>query len=98
MASIKDVARLAGVSVSTVSRVLGGSERVDEDTKRKVERAIEAIDYRPNLLAQGLRSKSGCIIGLVVPQIEHETFAKSHTMYGERSHEHRVQSDDREHE
>jgi LacI family transcriptional regulator len=73
--SIKDVARLAGVSVTTVSRVLSGSPRVDENTRARVEKAIARIKYRPNLLAQGLRSKSGNIIGLVVPEILHETFA-----------------------
>ncbi len=75
MASIKDVARLAGVSVTTVSRVLSGSPRVDEHTRARVEKAIARIKYRPNLLAQGLRSKSGNVIGLVVPEILHETFA-----------------------
>jgi DNA-binding LacI/PurR family transcriptional regulator len=75
MVSIKDVARLAGVSVSTVSRVLSNYAHVDEETKRKVEYAIEATNFRPNLLAQGLRSKSGNVIGLVVPEIRHETFA-----------------------
>jgi DNA-binding LacI/PurR family transcriptional regulator len=71
---MKDVARLAGVSVSTVSRVLSGSPRVDDRTRGKVEKAVALTHYRPNLLAQGLRSKSGNIIGLVVPDI-HETFA-----------------------
>jgi DNA-binding LacI/PurR family transcriptional regulator len=75
VASIKDVAQLAGVSVSTVSRVLSGSPRVDEGTRARVEKAIARIDYRPNLLARGLRSKSGNVIGLVVPEILHETFA-----------------------
>ncbi len=75
MPSIKDVAQLAGVSVSTVSRVLSGSPRVDESTRARVEKAIARIDYRPNLLARGLRSKSGNVIGLVVPEIQHETFA-----------------------
>lgn len=75
MASIKDVARIAGVSVTTVSRVLSGSPRVDENTRARVEKAISRIKYRPNLLAQGLRSKSGNVIGLVVPEILHETFA-----------------------
>lgn len=75
LASIKDVARLAGVSVTTVSRVLSGSPRVDENTRARVEKAISRIKYRPNLLAQGLRSKSGNVIGLVVPEILHETFA-----------------------
>jgi DNA-binding LacI/PurR family transcriptional regulator len=75
LGSIKDVARLAGVSVTTVSRVLSGSPRVDENTRARVEKAISRIKYRPNLLAQGLRSKSGNVIGLVVPEILHETFA-----------------------
>jgi DNA-binding LacI/PurR family transcriptional regulator len=73
--SIRDVARIAGVSVSTVSRVLTGSPRVDGGTRARVERAISRIHYRPNLLAQGLRSKSGNVIGLVVPEFVHETFA-----------------------
>ncbi|MGA2548441.1 MAG: LacI family DNA-binding transcriptional regulator [Rectinemataceae bacterium] len=76
MASIKDVARLAGVSVPTVSRVLSNSAPVDEETRRKVEHAIKTINFRPNLLAQGLRSKSGSVIGLVVPEILNETFSR----------------------
>jgi DNA-binding LacI/PurR family transcriptional regulator len=75
MASIRDVAKLAGVSVSTVSRVLGDSPKVEPETRRRVEQAIETIGYRPNLLAQGLRSKSSNLLGLVVPEIRHETFA-----------------------
>jgi DNA-binding LacI/PurR family transcriptional regulator len=74
MASMKDVAKLAGVSVSTVSRVISNSIPVDEKTREKVERAIEAVNFKPNLLAQGLRSKSGNIIGLIVPEILHESF------------------------
>jgi DNA-binding LacI/PurR family transcriptional regulator len=76
MASMKDVARLAGVSVPTVSRVLSNSAPVDEETRRKVERAIETTNFRPNLLAQGLRSKSGSVIGLVVPEMLNETFSR----------------------
>ena len=72
---MKDVARLAGVSVSTVSRVLSNSASVDNGLKRRVEHAIEALGFRPNLLAQGLRSKSGSVIGLAVPEILSETFA-----------------------
>jgi DNA-binding LacI/PurR family transcriptional regulator len=75
LASIKDVARLARVSVTTVSRVLSSSPRVDQKTRARVERAISRIHYQPNLLAQGLRSKKGYVIGLVVPEIRHETFA-----------------------
>ena len=75
MASIKDIARLAGVSVSTVSRVLADHPMVGEATRDRVKRTIAASNYRPNLLARGLRSRSGNVVGLVVPEILHETFA-----------------------
>jgi ribose transport system substrate-binding protein len=58
MSSMKDVAKLAGVSVSTVSRVINQSVPVDEETRKKVEEAIRKLDYRPNLLARGLRQQS----------------------------------------
>jgi ribose transport system substrate-binding protein len=57
MSSMKDVARLAGVSVSTVSRVINKNIPVDEETRRKVEEAIRKLDYKPNLLARGLRQQ-----------------------------------------
>lgn len=55
MSSMKDVARLAGVSVMTVSRVVNQKASVDESTRRKVKEAIHKLNYRPNLLARGLR-------------------------------------------
>jgi LacI family transcriptional regulator len=69
MSSMKDVARLAGVSASTVSRVISQNIPVDEETKQKVNEAIRKLNYKPNLLAQGLRVKSGYVIGLVVPEL-----------------------------
>ena len=74
MASMKDVAKLAGVSVSTVSRVISGTIKVEEPTKRRVKEAIKKVNYKPNLLAQGLRIKSGKMIGLIVPEIVHPSF------------------------
>jgi DNA-binding LacI/PurR family transcriptional regulator len=74
VASMKDVAALAGVSVSTVSRVISGSIPVDQLTAQRVRDAITSLDFRPNLLAAGLRSKSGKLIGLVVPGV-YEPFA-----------------------
>jgi DNA-binding LacI/PurR family transcriptional regulator len=74
MASMKDVAKIAGVSVSTVSRVISGRIPVDEVTAERVREAINELDFRPNLLASGLRSKSSKLIGLVVPGI-YEPFA-----------------------
>ncbi|MDY0091699.1 MAG: LacI family DNA-binding transcriptional regulator [Candidatus Vecturithrix sp.] len=67
MSSMKDVARLAEVSISTVSRVINQNIPVDQRTRQRVEDAIKKLNYRPNLLAKGLRLKSGNLIGLVVP-------------------------------
>jgi DNA-binding LacI/PurR family transcriptional regulator len=75
MASLKDVSKLAGVSPSTVSRVITGTINVDGATKKRVLEAVEELNYRPNLLARGLRNRSGKLIGLMVPEIMHETFA-----------------------
>ncbi len=74
MISIREVAKQAGVSPSTVSRVLSGSARVDDSTRKRVEDVIVETGYRPNINAQSLRSRSGQLIGLVVPD-GHETFA-----------------------
>jgi DNA-binding LacI/PurR family transcriptional regulator len=75
VASVKDVSKLAGVSPSTVSRVITGNAPVDEATKRRVLEAVEKLNYRPNLIARGLRNRSGKLIGLMVPEIRHETFS-----------------------
>ena len=75
MASMKDVAKLANVSESTVSRVINRNIPVDDATRSRVEDAIRSLNYKPNLLAKGLRIKSGHLIGLVVPEIVHHTFA-----------------------
>jgi len=74
MASMKDVAKLARVSVSTVSRVINKTVPVDEKTRTQVEKAIRKLQFKPNLLASGLRSKSGRVIGLAVPEILHPSF------------------------
>lgn len=85
---MKDVAILAGVSTSTVSRVMNKSMPVDEETRIKVEEAIRAIDFKPNLVARGLRMKSANLIGIVVPELQHETFT-SFIKYTEQSAESR---------
>jgi len=74
VASLKDVARLAGVSTSTVSRVINKSMPVSEETTALVERAIRDINFKPNLLARGLRMKKAKLIGIVVPEFQSETF------------------------
>lgn len=68
-ATISDVARLAGVSITTVSRVINNNYPVKEETRRKVERAIKELDYKPNLLARSLINKKTKSLGVVVPSI-----------------------------
>ena len=69
MSTIKDVAKLAGVSVSTVSRALSGRIFVEEETKQKVLEAVKELNYKPNVIAKGLREGRFCIIALLVPDI-----------------------------
>ncbi|MFA5467980.1 MAG: LacI family DNA-binding transcriptional regulator [Sphaerochaetaceae bacterium] len=75
MVSLKDVAKIAGVSPSTVSRVINRTVFVSDETRLKVEKAIAQVNYRPNLLAQSLRLKVTRNIGLLVPEIAHPAFS-----------------------
>lgn len=74
MASIREVARLAGVSPSTVSRVMNGTANVDEEKKQRVLWAIDETGFRPNELARALFKKSSKMIGVIVPNIENPFF------------------------
>lgn len=66
--TIYDVAKEAEVSLATVSRVINGSEVVREDTRLKVQEAIEKLGYKPNAIAQGLALQKTTTIALVVPE------------------------------
>jgi len=74
MSRIKDVAKIAGVSTATVSRVLAGHARVSEKTRQKVLDAIEQLNYRPNLIARSLRVQKSAKIGLLVSDIRNPFF------------------------
>lgn len=65
MATIYDVAREAGVSRSTVSRVINGKKEVNEETRRIVEEAMRRLDYRPNASARALASQKSYTLGVV---------------------------------
>ena len=69
MPTISDVARQAGVSPATVSRVIQGAQNVSPDTRRRVEQAIVALGYVPSAVAQSLRSKRTRSLALVVSDI-----------------------------
>ena len=66
--SIKDVARLAGVSIATVSRCMNYPEKVSEKTRRKVQQAVVTTGYSPNTLAQSFRRGRTNIVMVVLPR------------------------------
>jgi len=78
--TIKDIADRAKVSPSTVSRVLNRSGYVREETRARIEKAIEELQYRPSWIARSLRGKRSSLIGLIIPDIlnvYYNTVAKS---------------------
>src|SRR3989475_4002990 len=74
MASIKDVAKAAGVSTATVSRVLSNGLHVRPEVRERVMEAVDKLAYRPNLLARSLRSQQSNTIGLIVSDIRNPFF------------------------
>ena len=77
MATIQDVARLANVSVSSVSNVLNGrAERMRRDTFVRIEQAIEKLGYRPNQIARHLKTGHIPILGLLVPTTSNPSFGQ----------------------
>ncbi|MBR4079961.1 MAG: LacI family DNA-binding transcriptional regulator [Christensenellaceae bacterium] len=69
MAVIKDVAKLAGLSVSAVSKYLNHPDHVKEDTKMRIEAAIRELNYVPSATARSMRTKRSNMIAVVVPDI-----------------------------
>ncbi len=76
MPTVKDVAEHAGVSVGTVSRVLAGEAAVKPSLREKVNAAIAALGYRPNVTARALRTSRTDVVGLIVPDITNPFFAQ----------------------
>ncbi|GAB6189365.1 LacI family DNA-binding transcriptional regulator [Marinitoga arctica] len=72
--SIKDVAKEAGVSISTVSRVINNSAYVKDELRIKVEKAIKKLNYKPSTIAQSLRKGKTKTIGFVIPDITNPFF------------------------
>ncbi len=77
MPTLKDVARRADVSVSTVSRVFNNPEKVRPDTRQRVREVADTLGYQPNRVARRLRLENGTagLIGLVIPDIQNPFFA-----------------------
>lgn len=72
--TIKDVARLSGVSIATVSRVINEADNVNPDTKEKVMQVISKLNYKPNRIARGLKNNTTNTIGIIVSNIANPFF------------------------
>lgn len=76
-ATIRDVAKYAGVSVATVSRYLNNSPLIAEASVEKVRQAIEALDYQPSMMARGLLHGNSKTVGLAVDYSNTETYGNN---------------------
>ena len=75
--TLVDVAREAGVSLKTASRVLNGSKNVSQEKAARIREVMERLGYRPNELARGLKAKRSAAIGMVVPNLGDPYFASA---------------------
>ena len=76
-ASAKDVARLAGVSTATVSRVINSPDQVDADTCQRVRAAVTKLRYVPHGAARALRSHRSQMVGAIVPSFDYALYART---------------------
>lgn len=74
--TIYDIAKEAGVSTATVSRVIAGNYSVSEKTKKKVEEIIEEHDFHPNAIARSLSNRRSKVLGFIAPSITNEFFSQ----------------------
>ena len=70
MATIKDVARMAGVSIATVSNYLNQTKPVSKEVSAKIQEAVDALQYSQNLSAKNLKSRSYSDIGVILPNFD----------------------------
>jgi DNA-binding LacI/PurR family transcriptional regulator len=74
MANMKEIAKIAGVSLGTVSHVLNGSAAVREPLRKRVMDAVDALGYQPSQLARGLRRDKTNMIGMIIPDVTNPFF------------------------
>lgn len=74
-AKITDVAKKAGVSISTVSRVLNGQAKVSPSLKKKVLSAVKELEYQPSQAARSLASRKSTLIGVIVPDLSYDYYS-----------------------
>ena len=76
VAKLKDVAQLAGVSVTTVSRVINNYGSLSQKTIDKVHEAMRELNYQPNALARAMQGKPSKFVGLIFPNLINPFFAE----------------------
>ena len=76
MITMKEIAEKAGVSQTTVSRVINGNPLVDSETKQKVMEWVRKLDYQPNRAAQSLATKQSYLLGMVIPDVTNPYFSE----------------------
>ncbi|MBT5073893.1 MAG: LacI family DNA-binding transcriptional regulator [Kordiimonadaceae bacterium] len=76
MATIRDVSKIAGVSVATVSRTLSKPDKVSAKTRKIVEAAIKKTNYKPDMLARNFRTRKSSTIVVLVPDIANPFFSR----------------------
>src|ERR1035441_2415328 len=87
MVRLKDIARHAGVSVMTVSKALRDEPDVSAETKAKIKALAQQLGYVPDSSAQGLRTKTSKLFGLVIPAATNPVYARMVYAIEERAHE-----------
>ncbi|MDX1617644.1 MAG: LacI family DNA-binding transcriptional regulator [Balneolaceae bacterium] len=77
MSTLKEVAKKADVSITTVSRVINKSDKVNVDTRERVQKAMRSLGYQPNRVAQRLRGSRGRskLLGLIIPDIQNQFYS-----------------------
>lgn len=76
MATIKDVAKHANVSIATVSRIINNKGPISNKTRQKVYDSMKSLNYQPNEMARALQKQKSNMIGLIVPSIEYAFFSR----------------------
>lgn len=90
MVKIVDVAKLAGVSTASVSRVISGLSGVSEETRKRVTAAVKSLGYRPDLAARRLRSGRTDTLGLIVSDIRNPFFTEISRAVEDVAYQHRM--------
>lgn len=85
--TIYDVAEAAGVSIATVSKVINGTGRISDKTRKHVTNIMEALKYQPSMVASALTGKSTFTVGLTLPDLANPFFAEIARAVEDRGHE-----------